>query len=77
MKTTGIHNKIFSIRGQKVMLDFDLAMLYEVENPRKQLEVAFCDFKLSGTRKWPCKSISETKNVQHKIGYQTKKENQE
>jgi phage regulator Rha-like protein len=26
-----IHRKIFEIRGQKVMLDFDLAMLYEVE----------------------------------------------
>jgi len=24
-------NKIFQIRGQKVMLDFDLAILYEVE----------------------------------------------
>jgi hypothetical protein len=26
-----IHNKIFEVRGQKVMLDFDLAALYEVE----------------------------------------------
>jgi AAA15 family ATPase/GTPase len=26
-----IENKIFEIRGQKVMLDFDLAQLYEVE----------------------------------------------
>lgn len=26
-----IHQKIFEIRGQKVMLDFDLAVLYEVE----------------------------------------------
>ncbi|MBC7887908.1 MAG: ORF6N domain-containing protein [Ferruginibacter sp.] len=26
-----IHNKIHEIRGQKVMLDFDLAELYEVE----------------------------------------------
>jgi phage regulator Rha-like protein len=26
-----IHSKIFEIRGQKVMLDFDLAQLYEVE----------------------------------------------
>jgi ORF6N domain len=26
-----IHKKIFEIRGQKVMLDFDLAELYEVE----------------------------------------------
>ena len=26
-----IHNKIYLIRGQKVMLDFDLALLYGVE----------------------------------------------
>jgi len=26
-----IHNKIFEVRGQKVMLDFDLAELYETE----------------------------------------------
>jgi hypothetical protein len=26
-----IQNKIYEIRGQKVMLDFDLAELYEVE----------------------------------------------
>jgi phage regulator Rha-like protein len=26
-----IHSKIFEIRGQKVMLDFDLSLLYEVE----------------------------------------------
>jgi phage regulator Rha-like protein len=29
-----IHSKIFEVRGQKVMLDFDLAMLYEVETKR-------------------------------------------
>jgi phage regulator Rha-like protein len=29
-----IHHKIHEIRGQKVMLDFDLAALYEVENKR-------------------------------------------
>jgi len=31
MKTQFIQQKIFEIRGQKVMLDFDLAALYEVE----------------------------------------------
>jgi phage regulator Rha-like protein len=31
MQTEGIHNKIYEIRGYKVMLDFDLAELYEVE----------------------------------------------
>lgn len=39
METTLIHNKIFSIRGQKVMLDFDLAMLYEVETKRLNEQV--------------------------------------
>ncbi|WP_426483417.1 ORF6N domain-containing protein [Flavobacterium sp. 2] len=29
-----ISNKIYFIRGQKVMLDFDLANLYEVETRR-------------------------------------------
>jgi hypothetical protein len=31
MKAEIIHNKIYEIRGEKVMLDFDLAKLYEVE----------------------------------------------
>jgi hypothetical protein len=31
MQTEFIQQKIFEIRGQKVMLDFDLAELYEVE----------------------------------------------
>ena len=31
MQTKIIQQKIFEIRGQKVMLDFDLAVLYEVE----------------------------------------------
>jgi hypothetical protein len=28
---TAIQNKIYEIRGQRVMLDFDLAALYQVE----------------------------------------------
>ncbi len=36
MELTLIHKKIFEIRGQKVMLDFDLAALYEV--PTKVLK---------------------------------------
>lgn len=32
MELKGIQKKIYEIRGQKVMLDFDLAELYEVEN---------------------------------------------
>ena len=31
MQLSVIHNKIYEIRGQKIMLDFDLAELYEVE----------------------------------------------
>ena len=31
MQTQVIQQKIFEIRGQKVMLDFDLAVLYDVE----------------------------------------------
>ncbi len=31
MKLQIIHNKIYEIRGHKVMLDFDLAQLYEIE----------------------------------------------
>ena len=34
MKFTIIQQKIFEIRGQKVMLDFDLAELYGVETKR-------------------------------------------
>jgi len=31
MQVTTLQSKIYDIRGQKVILDFDLAMLYEVE----------------------------------------------
>ncbi len=31
MQLTVIHDKIYEIRGQKVMLDFDISELYEVE----------------------------------------------
>jgi phage regulator Rha-like protein len=34
METALIHTKIFEIRGQKVMLDFDIAELYDVETKR-------------------------------------------
>ena len=34
MEIEVIKNKIFEIRGQKVMLDFDLALLYDVETKR-------------------------------------------
>ena len=31
MQLSAIQNKIYEIRGQKVMLDFDLAEMYEVD----------------------------------------------
>jgi ORF6N domain len=31
MQISLIENKIYEIRGQKVILDFDLALMYEVE----------------------------------------------
>ncbi len=31
MELTQIQNRIYEVRGEKVMLDFDLAQLYEVE----------------------------------------------
>ena len=34
MELDVIQNKIFEIRGFKVMLDFDLALLYSIENKR-------------------------------------------
>ncbi|NTW32054.1 MAG: ORF6N domain-containing protein [Bacteroidetes bacterium] len=34
-----IQNKIYKIRGQKVMLDFDLAELYEIETKNLNLAI--------------------------------------
>ena len=34
MQLSAIQNKIYEIRGQKIMLDFDLAEMYEVETKR-------------------------------------------
>ena len=39
MEIEVIQNKIFEIRGYKVMLDFDLALLYNVENKRLKASV--------------------------------------
>ena len=39
MEIVVIQNKIFEIRGCKVMLDFDLALLYNVENKRLKASV--------------------------------------
>ena len=32
MQPLSIQSKIYEVRGQKIMLDFDLATMYEVEN---------------------------------------------
>src|ERR1700722_15720706 len=40
MQTPIIHDKIYDIRGQKVMLDFDLAALYGVETRVSQIVTA-------------------------------------
>jgi ORF6N domain len=39
MEIEVIQNKIYEIRGCKVMLDFDLSDLYEVENKRLKASV--------------------------------------
>ena len=39
-----IENKIYEIRGQKVMLDFDLAEMYEVTTSIKPLNETSNDF---------------------------------
>jgi len=39
MELTLIQSKIFEIRGQKVMLDFDLAEMYQVETKSLNLSV--------------------------------------
>jgi hypothetical protein len=39
MQFNTIQNRIYEVRGQKVMLDFDLAEMYEVEN--RALKQAF------------------------------------
>ena len=41
-----IQSKIYRIRGQKVMLDFDLAGLYQEYGRMGNLEVTNCDIKL-------------------------------
>ena len=39
MQLQKIETKIYEIRGQKVMLDFDLAVLYEVQTKNLNLAV--------------------------------------
>ena len=56
MEIQVIHNKIYEIRGQKVMLDFDLAELYEVETRvlkqavRRNIDIFPEDFMIELTK---------------------------
>ena len=56
MQILPLHNKIFELRGKKIMLDFDLAALYEMETKylkravKKTTKVSsFCVY-----RTWRC-----------------------
>ncbi len=57
MQLQAIQQKIFEIRGQKVMIDFDLAALYEVETRvfnqavKRNIESFLEDFMFRLTRK--------------------------
>ncbi|MBK7884677.1 MAG: ORF6N domain-containing protein [Chitinophagaceae bacterium] len=57
MQLSVIQNKIFEIRGQKIMLDFDLAELYEVETKvfnqavKRNIERFPADFMFTLTQK--------------------------
>ena len=46
MELIAIQDKVFTLRGQKVMLDFDLAEMYEVETRslKQALEGILIDF---------------------------------
>jgi hypothetical protein len=68
MEVTQIQNRIYELRGEKVMLDFDLARLYEVETRtfnqaiKRNLESFPKDFMFQLTAKeW--KEISSSQNV--------------
>jgi hypothetical protein len=41
MQLQSIQNKIYEMRGYKVMLDFDLVELYEVETMSSQIVITF------------------------------------
>lgn len=72
MKLQVIQNRIYEVRGQKVMLDFDLAELYEVETRalkqsiKRNLDSFPKDFMFQLTKKeWAelitnCDNLSET-----------------
>jgi len=71
MKTQFIQQKIFEIRGQKVMLDFDLAALYEVETRvfnqavRRNIDSFPEDFMFRLTKKeWSMRSQIVTSYIQ-------------
>ena len=50
---TLIQNKIYEIRGQRVMLDFDLAPLYQVQTKVLNQAIAAMSVKTPQARKQP------------------------
>ena len=54
-----IQSKIYEIRGERVMLDFDLAMLYEVETRSLNQTVK------RNTRRFPKDSQNKNGNLSH------------
>ena len=61
MELQVIQNKIYEIRGQKVMLDFDLAELYGSETKRLKEAVR------RNLKRFPSDFMFETKEVVHAI----------
>ena len=55
MQISLIESKIYEIRGQKVMMDFDLAEMYEVETKRLKEAVKRYQSFSSGFYVCPCK----------------------
>ena len=66
-----IQNKIFTIRNQKVMFDFDLAELYQVETRVWKFKITNCDLKEvvknCDNLKYSSKKIAQ--NTSKQIGY--------
>jgi len=75
MKLLVIQNKIYEIRGQKVMFDFDLAELYEVETRalkqavKRNMESFPKDFMFQLTKKEWTELITNGDNLPENIKY--------
>jgi hypothetical protein len=65
-EASAIESKIYLIRGQKVMLDFDLASLYEIPTPRLNQQVRRNLFRFPPDFMFPL-TIQEFKNLKSQI----------